>query len=446
MKILLIKPPAGSKSITSTHVSLCEPLGLEVIAANIKDHDVEILDLRLDSYEKFEDRLNQFQPDIIGISIDTVEVNQARMLLRKTKEINPQIVTVVGGSHPTYYPQDFYSAFVDVVVIGEGVNTFSEIVKAIELKEDLINIPNLALKKGSQQIFTSKQSYEKTIYPAPNRKLVDQYRKNYYYAWVKPVYLVQSSRGARSDQTIGPRSVDKVEYQQLKPVEQVAAEIADLHGGIVFVDDDPLSDIKYFGPLCQLLKQSSINKPIYLCSTPESVISHPELIQDLKDIGLLSIALKFNLPRSFNEFTSSHERKAANIIKSNDVFLTGEISIDPDFSRDDFKRLKVFVEKLKIDFPVYLINIPLPGTQLFIDKKLELSSPDWELFDRIHSVLPTRIPLKEFYHELADIYQESYSNLKFIQLIMNIKLMDLIVMKRNLNQFISQIVTAHKDQ
>ncbi len=50
---------------------------------------------------------------------------------------------------------------------------------------------------------------------------------------------------------------------------------------------------------------------------------------------------------------------------------------------------------------------PLPGTDLWDDVKRDLQTEDWELYDIAHTVLPTKLPLDEFYREYAGLWQHA---------------------------------------
>ena len=64
MKILLIEPTKAPLAIGGEDVYLYEPLALEYIAAGIvKNHDVRILDLRLEN--TLQSVLYDFCPDIV---------------------------------------------------------------------------------------------------------------------------------------------------------------------------------------------------------------------------------------------------------------------------------------------------------------------------------------------------------------------------------------------
>jgi hypothetical protein len=65
MKILLIEPAKAPITIGGEDVFIYEPLALEYIAAGVvKDHDVKILDLRLE--KDLQGFLRDFCPDVVG--------------------------------------------------------------------------------------------------------------------------------------------------------------------------------------------------------------------------------------------------------------------------------------------------------------------------------------------------------------------------------------------
>lgn len=76
MKILLINPPNSGKSIPEKQYGITsikaifkgEPLALEVLAGNLYDHDVVILDLKAESASAPMETINRFTPDLVGIT------------------------------------------------------------------------------------------------------------------------------------------------------------------------------------------------------------------------------------------------------------------------------------------------------------------------------------------------------------------------------------------
>lgn len=67
MKILLGEPPKAPSTIGGEEVFLFESLALEYLAAGVsKEHEVRILDLRLD--KDLHSILTEFRPDVVGIT------------------------------------------------------------------------------------------------------------------------------------------------------------------------------------------------------------------------------------------------------------------------------------------------------------------------------------------------------------------------------------------
>ncbi len=84
MKILLVNPANGSRTIGGDGFFLYEPLALEYLAAAVSaDHDVKILDLRLEP--DLISTLASFAPDLVGITAYTVHVEVVKGLFGKVR-------------------------------------------------------------------------------------------------------------------------------------------------------------------------------------------------------------------------------------------------------------------------------------------------------------------------------------------------------------------------
>ena len=79
-------------------------------------------------------RIASYRPDIVGCTAITPAIYKAERLLAIAKEVDPTIVTVLGGIHGTFmYPQVLREApWIDVVVRGEGEQVFLNLVRAVD--------------------------------------------------------------------------------------------------------------------------------------------------------------------------------------------------------------------------------------------------------------------------------------------------------------------------
>jgi hypothetical protein len=80
---------------------------------------------------------------------------------------------------------------------------------------------------------------------------------------------------------------------------------------------------------------------------------------------------------------------------------------DPEWDRERFR----VVREWGLELPEVVnisINTPYPGTESWIAEGGRVVSRDYRLYDIQHAVLPTRLPLAEFYEELVTTQQTFY--------------------------------------
>jgi radical SAM superfamily enzyme YgiQ (UPF0313 family) len=163
MRVLLVQPPNHSR-VGLQAIIRPEPLGLEVVAASLEaEHQVEILDARLES--KLQSKLDSFRPDAVGVSSSfTPDTYEAYAVLQKAKKYNPGIRTFAGGHHATVCHSEFFG-LADAVVLGEAELTVPELIRAWECGDSLDEVAGIA--------FSGQQGWQVTS-PMPLLADLDQ--------------------------------------------------------------------------------------------------------------------------------------------------------------------------------------------------------------------------------------------------------------------------------
>ena len=105
--------------------------------------------------------------------------------------------------------------------------------------------------------------------------------------------------------------------------------------------------------------------------------------------------------------TADNNVQAINILKDLGVGFTPNFIVDPAWDRDDFKRLRDWIETMGAYNSGFSILTPLPGTDLWDTAKQNVNTHEWEMFDIVHTVLPTKLPLDEFYAEYSALWQHA---------------------------------------
>jgi predicted TIM-barrel enzyme len=105
MRVLLIYPDTDQLSVIPNKLINIEPLGLEYLAGVIPEHQVKILDMKIEN--NWQKEMEEFWPDAVGVSGTVIHSYRMLEVLKKAKELNQNTLTVVGGTHATLVPHDF---------------------------------------------------------------------------------------------------------------------------------------------------------------------------------------------------------------------------------------------------------------------------------------------------------------------------------------------------
>jgi len=97
----------------------------------------------------FYSSIKKLQPDIICFSIATARLSWMKKVAKEIKSFSNSLI-VVGGSHPTFFPEVINDNSVDAICIGEGEQAFAELVDSIRDGKDFSRIKNLWVKKDGK--------------------------------------------------------------------------------------------------------------------------------------------------------------------------------------------------------------------------------------------------------------------------------------------------------
>ncbi|HUX75276.1 MAG TPA: radical SAM protein [Anaerolineae bacterium] len=103
-------------------------------AAKAAGFEVDLIDLRaLSGWDHFREVLAERDPDVIGVTMMSVDYNPARRAIAIAKELKPGVITVIGGPHVTIALEDSLRIpGVDYLVTQEGEVTFPRLLRLIE--------------------------------------------------------------------------------------------------------------------------------------------------------------------------------------------------------------------------------------------------------------------------------------------------------------------------
>jgi anaerobic magnesium-protoporphyrin IX monomethyl ester cyclase len=164
MKTLILNPPQfiplkyGRKVFEVGNQDLLS-IGYVAAYARACGHDVDVVDMYTWSWEKVTDYVTKSSPDVAAIACShSNDRSSAYDVARFVKELNRDIKVVFGGHHSSAMAEQIVRHLpVDVVVVGEGEETFAELIRTWKSNGDIHNVKGLVFMEGDRLVRTPER-------------------------------------------------------------------------------------------------------------------------------------------------------------------------------------------------------------------------------------------------------------------------------------------------
>jgi radical SAM superfamily enzyme YgiQ (UPF0313 family) len=372
---------------------------------------------------------------------------------RWTPTWKPEALTVVGGHHATIAPEDFASSYIDLIVMGEGVFAFQEIVTRFEQGRGFDAIPGVACVRRGELVRTEPiPATDLDVLPFPDRRLTARYRSSYFSEWMKPLASIRTSKGCPYRCTFCALwKLAGGRYLKRRP-ESVVEELATLDEEFVFfADDESLLDAGRMKRLAALIRDAGIQKRYFLYGRSDTIARNPDLLELWRDVGLerVFVGLESFRDADLEEIrkgsTLRDNEQAVKVLHDLGIDIYASLIVRPDFTRDDFAACARYCRSLKLDYATFAMLTPLPGTDLYDQVKDRLIVQDFDYFDFVHTLLPTELSLKEFYAEYYRLYLKSLSAAKRLAMLGKMQLRDVPDLLARTYRVFGQLRKAYQD-
>jgi len=407
MNVLLLSMPDSFEHMPPMAIRM--PNGaLASLAGNVDPHHrVAIADLILvqSAVRATVERLvRDTQPDVVGLSVMTFQRATAIRIARLVRTLRPSARIVVGGYDPSL-ASDAYVCCpdVDFIVRGEGEHTLSELLRALEGRdESRIPSPESLSRIGGLSYRTEDgfvHNADRPVIPLasnalrlPNRsaRVLDGYT-----LLGRTVDVVETSRGCTFDCSFC--SIIEMRGRNFHPygIERVLADIAAAraHGAeaIFLVDDNITLDIARFEALCRAIVDAGFHDTDYLVQAMTAPLAQhgARLAPLMKQAGfryvflgienVLDEDLRFlrarakNAHREHGRTIGNASLEAIRHLHEHGMFVVGGLIVgNPDDTRDSIEANLEFARR-HVDWPYIQHPTPYPRTPMtrdFLDRGL----------------------------------------------------------------------------
>ena len=371
MKVALVNPTL-KESREKQYARMKEPhLGLAYLAASLEEKDITpvLIDAKFEGigFGQVMGRLKSEQPDLIGLTAFTPEIEDAAHLAAEIKKELPHAPVVIGGAHVTALPEQALNEFpcFDFVVYGEGEITLHQLALALEGKQEMEEIKGLAFRNGGVQV-------------NPPRDFIDQLDELPLPAWHllprSDYYPMETSRGCPFHCSFCCRVTgDKIRLRSpqsvVEEMEVVYSRFKPRH--FTFSDETFGVNHRHANELLDLMIEKGIPRKVTWNITTRVDVVNLELMLKMKEAGCTSVGFGIEsgnqaiLNSVGKGITLEKAERAVMLAKqaklrTNSFFILGH----PYETKQTIHETLDFAARLNTTRVNFGIMVPYPGTEI----------------------------------------------------------------------------------
>jgi hopanoid C-3 methylase len=386
-----------------------EPLGLELVAqaARQAGHAVRLIDLQVEDHRSYFRLIGGWRPQAVAFSCNYLaNVPEIVDLAKATKARFPEIFICVGGHSASFTASAIIGhaeGAIDCVLTGEGEASLPLLLSAVEAGADPAGVPGAVTATGHGPPPRFVDSLDDLT---PARDLL-RHRRKYFIGTLDPCASIELSRGCPWDCSFCSAWTFYGRSYRLVSTGRVIEDLRSIREpGIFIVDDVAFIHERHGIEVGEAIARAGIKKTYYLETRGDVLLRNKEAFRLWARLGLRTMFLgleaidEAGLKKFRKRVALDRNFEAVEVARSLGINVAVNLIADPDWDHERFRIVRDWCLEMP-DVINISVNTPYPGTESWITDGRRLETRDYRLFDIQHAVLPTRLPLAEFYRELV---------------------------------------------
>jgi len=301
--LLFIEPPRTYWFVMGEY--LPPPSSLLVLAAYVErelpEVDIDIVDSQADrlNWQGLERYIESTAPSVVLTSGFTTNAYTCARTCEIAKTVNPDIVTIVGGIHFSFTPQESLQDFpeIDYIVRGEGEQTTVELLKVLQGKGKIEDVKGISYRKNNTIVHNPERPLIKNLdtLPYPAYHLVEDKISRYHFTMMAGrntrYMILEGARGCEHHCSFCTQWRHWGGCWRTKSAKRIADEIEFLHetyGGVfLWLADDNMQLPMRGKGLYEALRKKPCKDDIMLFFQvrTDDIANNPDLVEKLRDVG-----------------------------------------------------------------------------------------------------------------------------------------------------------------
>lgn len=436
-KLLLITPPYHAGVVEAA--GSWPHIGFVYIAGHVRaaGFEVEIYDAMTKGHTmaQIKARIIDSKPDFVGSTAYTSSINDAMAVLRLAKDIDPKIITLIGGIHANFCYRELlqeYPEALDIAIRGEGEITIPELMQVLSASNpgELANISGAGLGKvlgiayrdeGQICVNPPRPFVEDMESLIPAWDLLDWEDYSFYVMPGSRLGIVNSSRGCINECSFCSQQKFWHRSYRERSAEKFVEELEYLRDNfgvdiVMLSDEYATRNGERWERILDLMIERQVNVYLLFETCVSDIIRDADIMWKYKKAGVLHIYVgveatsQEKLDQFKKNISCEHSREAIRLI--NDAGMITECSFVlgmPDDTPEHIEETLALAKHYNPDFAHFLLIAPWPYADIYKELREHVIELDYSKYNFVEPVVkPKNMTVEEISQAVIGSYRRYY--------------------------------------
>lgn len=425
-RVLLITPPYHCGVLESAGTWM--PLGMVYVAGSLQEagYEVCIYDA-MSKFDKFEDikaRIKRYNPDAVGTAAYTSSIYDAVSVLKTAKEVDPSIITMLGGIHATFCWEELLKTeekSVDYIIRGEGDIVTTELLDRVFAGREP-DIPGIAYSRNGKITCTKERPLIQNLDSLPMAWNLVEW-KDYSFKTKKnsTLAVVSSSRGCTQKCTFCSQRLFWREKWRARSPENFVSELEYLNSeyGVdvaMIADETPTFDRERWEKILDLLIEKNLDLELLMETRVDDILRDKDIISKYRQAGILHIyvgaesANQDTLDRYNKNIKVEQSKEAIDLINSQGIISETSFVLGmPDETPQSIEAAVKLAKYYSPDLAFFLAIAPWPYSDIYPELSPYIEEFDYSKYNLVEPIVkPSGMTREELNKHLLAAFREFY--------------------------------------